>query len=520
MYSKIYSIIFRHQKKEFSLKTTNINATFSPEESERRLESDLKALSSFSSHLAEMEKEMRLLQKTFRIKERGYFTTDEDEKIENLLFRYLGIRDSLWDMVFFYRDYEMHFPNALTQAKGFLTGFGACLHLYYYASLMVQVFLKDPEVIKKLNEGFYKSEIPQGIYNALLESLTKIENLQALSAAWLLYSKEIKIKHSTLSRLISSDPNYKKINDKVEAFYYAAEANIKLILEEKCLLFPEIRNELRHTRIVRYAKKYRKKVKDNLFAVKALLFRNVSRLQLPSAYLISFSKEQKEYIHSLLQPGDIILTYTSGYMSNIFLPGVFKHGITYIGSPEKRRGIGLIPENIPDIPKKDINNVIKAIEKDRLNSGISADLIEAVAEGVIFNNLEHILDTHINRFLVLRPKISDKERICFLTNLFLYLGHGYDFNFDFNDGSHLCCTELIYRSLHKKGNIEFSFTKRMGLITISADDIINYHLNNDVFDFVMLAEEDMEQETRQAKILTKNEGELRLKELMILTNKN
>jgi hypothetical protein len=461
-----------------------------------------------------MEKKMRILQNTFKIRERGYFTTDEDEKIESLLFRYLVIRDSLWNMVYFYRDYEIHFPNDEAQAKGFLIGFSACLHLYYYASLMVQVFLKDPEVIKKLNEGFYKSEIPKGIYNALFESLTKIENLQALNAAWLLYSRETGKKNSALSRIIFADSEYRKLDDDVETLYNAADANIKLILEEKSLLFPEIRNELRHTRIARFAKQSRKKVKDNLYAVRAILFKNVSRIQLPSAYQISFSKEQKEYIHNLVNSGDIVLTYTSGYMSNIFLPGVFKHGITYIGSPEKRRKIGLVPENLPEIPKKDFSSVIKAIEKDTLDSGVPADLIEAVAEGVIFNNFEYILDTHINRLLVLRPKISDKERIQFLTNLFLYLGHGYDFNFDFNDGSHLCCTALIYRSLHKKGSIEFSLTRRMGLVTISADDIINYHLENAAFDFVLLAEEDRALNNRQAKILIGNEGEERLKELM------
>ena len=37
-----------------------------------------------------------------------------------------------------------------------------------------------------------------------------------------------------------------------------------------------------------------------------------------------------------------------------------------------------------------------------------------VAKGVIFNNLEHIMDTHINSMLVLRPGLSNAERANFL----------------------------------------------------------------------------------------------------------
>ena len=66
-----------------------------------------------------------------------------------------------------------------------------------------------------------------------------------------------------------------------------------------------------------------------------------------------------------------------------------------------------------------------------LPDGKEADMIEAVAEGVIFNNLGHIMDTHINRMLVLRPRLTDAELDHFLLQVFTYLGEGYDFRFDF-----------------------------------------------------------------------------------------
>ena len=77
---------------------------------------------------------------------------------------------------------------------------------------------------------------------------------------------------------------------------------------------------------------------------------------------------------------------------------------------------------------------------------VDADVIEAVAEGVIFNNLSHLMDTHVNRLLVLRPRITAEERAEALISTFRFLGEKYDFSFNFGDvsavvyGSSVSCT--------------------------------------------------------------------------------
>jgi hypothetical protein len=123
-----------------------------------------------------------------------------------------------------------------------------------------------------------------------------------------------------------------------------------------------------------------------------------------------------------------------------------------------------------------------------LPTGESADLIEAVAEGVKFSHLGTILDTHGNRFLVLRPRLGGPDRGDALANAFRFLGDGYDFRFDFEDASQQVCTEVVYRAYSGRGGIDFSLTERMGRATLSADDIVNVHLQPDseVFDFVLL----------------------------------
>ncbi len=141
-------------------------------------------------------------------------------------------------------------------------------------------------------------------------------------------------------------------------------------------------------------------------------------------------------------------------------------------------------------------------------------MIEAVAEGVIFNDLEHLLDTHVNRMLVLRPRLSETERAAFVVEVYSYLGDGYDFRFDFADASQQVCTEVIYRALNGKGSIDFALTARAGHETLSADDIANYHLDSEAFDFVLLVETKPDSKNNEALVFVGPEGEKRIEVLM------
>jgi hypothetical protein len=257
-------------------------------------------------------------------------------------------------------------------------------------------------------------------------------------------------------------------------------------------------------------------VGSDLYAARSMLFKDVSRLKNPTARLIRFSDEQKAQVHQKLRPGDLVLTYTAGYISDVFIPGAFKHGITYVGSPEQRQQAGLNAQALPAVAPDTHHQLAADIVKADLANGKPADMIEAVAEGVIFNNLSHIMDTHINRMLVLRPQLTAVERVDFLVEVFSYLGEKYDFRFDFADSTSQVCTEVIYRGIQGKGGIAFDLTVRAGHETLSADDIVLYYLNKHpgAFQFVLYAEEDPNGENHEALILTGSAGVQRLQELM------
>jgi hypothetical protein len=319
-----------------------------------------------------------------------------------------------------------------------------------------------------------------------------------------------------LVELGKKDPVYANLLEQIPTLHAGATQQTQRILTAQAGDLGGVENYFSHTRSAELARDASRAFDNLRFAARSLLFKDISRLKSPNAHLIRFSESQKRQVYDLLQPGDLILTYTAGYISDVFIPGMFKHGITYVGSPAQRAGAGLKTGSLPIEAEPERKRFDRHLAQEFLPDGENADIIEAVAEGVIFNNLARIMDTHINRLLVLRPNLNDAERAAFLAGVFSYLGDEYDFYFDFADASRQVCTEVHYRTLNGKGGIYFTLTERAGHETLSADDIVRYYTETRPrqFELVLLADEDPLAQHHQARVLTGAEAEHRLEELM------
>ena len=480
------------------------------------LQTDLKRLASLTGALREMAGDMIALQRLIKSRNRGFYTSDEHDAIESLLFRYVMCRETMWEVLDFHRDYETRFTREEHQTKSFAIGFVAALSLCEYGSLFVHTFLDSPQTIAKLNEAYYRLEIPRDTYDRIFMSLTNPQNIRDLRAAMQIYSQEMAKTNSPLYRLAQTDPAYGKLLNGLQKKCVKVDARIESILEKRSLLSSALRNQLRHSRINKLAMVALKKANTAMEAIRALTYVRLSRIKEPGAGPLDFTSAQFMQLKKLLQPGDVILTYSAGYMGNLFLPGVFKHGITYVGSPQERKQAGL-EKWVEDKQPAQREKFQRDLETATLPDGSEADLIEAVAEGVVFNSLQYILRAKATRLVVWRPQLTRAQRIDSLGTVFLFLGCRYDFKFDFNDASEQCCTELIYRSLNKVGPIELPLTKRLGRQTLSADDFCQNALRQgtDVFKLIALAVADDSHSTNQnrAKIHT---GQIALEKMRTL----
>ena len=182
------------------------------------------------------------------------------------------------------------------------------------------------------------------------------------------------------------------------------------------LITPELTNRLRHSTIKKEVGKLISKAGGRFEALKAIVFTHVGHIKAPGIEHLIFSEDDKSQLLNLLQPGDIILTYAEGFMSNIFLPGIFKHGMIYTGRRENW--------DQSDCDKIHITDHQKSLIQ------VNDNIIEAIAEGVVSGPLEEILDTGVNRLAVFRPSLSNQEIMGVMQTIHSYLGNQYDFSFD------------------------------------------------------------------------------------------
>lgn len=471
-----------------------------------KLHSDLRTIEALRPQIVTLDEELHKFRQGGGWQARGFFDAEETREIETLLFRFTTYHTALWDMVQSYGGPEADFTGSDNERKAHLLSAFTMLLLANHTAYLVTEFANDPIAIKQINQAYYRSGILFGTHDTARINVTGSDKRQAVVNDKRLYASAKADPDSYLSQLAESDPAFAALIEELPALMDQVDERLAQVAKIygsnlAAKLDAELDKESQH---------------KILYSIRSVTFKDVSRLKSPDAHLVQFTDAQKQQVYDLLEPGDLILTYTAGYMSSVFIPGAFKHGITYIGTPEQRQALALSPDDLSVDQVYQPELLISNLENMRLDDGKQADMIEAVAEGVIFNNVSHIMDTHINRMLVLRPRLSEVERRSFLVEIFSYLGNGYDFRFDFSDATYQVCTEVIYRGIDGKGHIEFSLTERAGHATLSADDVALYYLNATppAFDFVLYAEEDPMSDNYQARVLVGNEGSERVAALM------
>jgi hypothetical protein len=480
-----------------------------------RLQSDYATLKALTDELDALAQEMAALRRILTFNDRPHLTELQSKQIALQLFRFTAARGALLEIYDFYRTHVS--PDPGTHVRGAILGMDAGLHYMYFSSRFAAMFYGEKRIIRLLDSAYPSYDIPAGTYTSVMDSTTSIDNLELMALAWYLFSKDLADPDSRVFRLYDADPVYRELIDRMDSLYASTQIQIGYVINARVSVLPEVYNRLSHSQIAKLGDSIGSELDEGITQTRGFVFRNVGRIKDPGTHVLEFSDEQVRQIREALQPGDLLFTYTSGYMSNVFLPGNFKHGITYVGTPEERRQAGLTDEVLlqravsPEQGQKLIEDVNTAKSGD-----YDIDVVEAVAEGVIMNSLEKLLDTHVNRLAVIRPRISDRERLDQLILLFQYIGAPYDFKFDFQDAAYQCCTELIYRTANRKGEINFSLDKLRGLWILDADRILRYYLeqNPEAFEFILFADQSSGPDPRKAEIHTGADGLHLLYELM------
>jgi 1-acyl-sn-glycerol-3-phosphate acyltransferase len=423
-------------------------APHGPADLETQLRADVLTLREVHATFGRLAAATEEAPSTIRVRQRGYFTPDEDDRVRQLLLTYRNVRLTLYEII---ERCQAREPAAgpADRLRCLLVGYAAALLLCTHSLRLIRLYEDDPPVRQKLNEPDGKFGLEAGFFDWVLAAFTSLHNYRLLGQTGRYWRRQ---RHAVKRYGLADDPEFGWLAG--------------VIRQQRPLAVRGFWGALWH-RLRRDRRAFRQLVirplGDVRYGLQSWFGSTFSRLRLTPHYRPALDEAVLDHLRPLLQPGDVLLVRAERKATSALLPGFWAHAALYFGDRRDLERLGISGH---EYVRK---------HGDRLPDGDRHGwVIEAVSPGVVLSPLAHSL--HADHVLVLRPNVSEEDRRTALAEAFGHVGKPYDFEFDFNVTSRLVCTELIYRSYHGRGPVEFALVKRLGRFTLSCDDMLNQFL--------------------------------------------
>jgi len=390
---------------------------------------------------------------------RGYYDPLEDERLREAYTHYLAMRFSIWDMIGSLRpDRGRRVKLDQMMSERALRAFGVA---FCGAELIVGTgeyligLARERDIVwKKLDEAEARYRLPRKSFTRVYRQLTSFFRMYGYYKA-----RDYFLAH---------------MEAVLAALDHPQTRDVIPILQQLGLSRVEPGAHFdRYKSFVRFSLRRRRMsgLQKVLFSVFEMMGSDIAELKIPLVKMPEqgkrVTKDTITMLRPLLRPGDVFITRHDDAMSNLFLPGFWPHGALYIGSEAERVDLG-----------------VKYVEDGIRTSADPVNMLEAKKDGVLLRELEETL--HLDAFVVLRPRLADKDRAKALTNALSHAGKAYDFVFDFSTSDRLVCTEVVYRGYHGVGDISFDLSTKAGRKCLSAEDFLSQAIGRNWFDVVCI----------------------------------
>ena len=413
-----------------------------------QLSADCETLAMISGGLDRLEATWLETQKAVHARSRGYFAPDEDDSVRQILLSYRNYRIGLYEIIHRCSHYESIIDPVL-QLRTFLVGFAAGLTLYSKSLKLIQTYEREPLIRAKLNEPEEKFGLGSGFFEEVLAAYSSPRNYWRLlkaSSFWRRHQRAAK-------RLgLLQDDRAKWLTGTIRRQRKAIPRRLLQVLLQRA------RYDFRLFVATTLAP-FRK----GGYALKSALGTAFAGARVTLNYKPAITAETLATLRTKLQPGDILLVRADEKLTAQILPGFWSHAAIYLGTRKEFLAAGLAMDD-------------RRQTAFAMNGPDTPIVIEAIAPKLTISTLDKSLfGDHVVAF---RPNISRLMLESALQEAFAHLGKPYDFEFDFNVTNRIVCTELVYRSFHKKGPIQFTLVKRLGRFTLTGNDIVHYALDH------------------------------------------
>ncbi len=375
--------------------------------------------------------------------ERGYFHPDEEEDVILRYSQYLAIRSSLVQIL---DDMRRHIGRTSTAWKNwpqrlpvFITAYAAGCLRNRCADHLIGLAADSPVLHKKLDEENRRFGIPRKSFTHIYNEYSRPKNMTRLLVAIDFYRRQ----YDAIQEL-KDDPQVGRV--------------VQLLRREEPWMDLSKRDALKRRASYRWFSFLRrnrstwKNVTNGIFEASG---RAIADLRMPGIKPRGAPKRvdesDRDKLIKILRPGDVVVTRHDDALSNLFLPGYWPHAALFIGQhPEP--------------------NTLNEFQY----SGEVADelcFLEAKKDGVRVRPFSETLA--VDELIVLRSKLDDQDRQQVIERGLEHAGKMYDFLFDFSTSDRLVCTEVIYRSYHGTGPVQFELREVGGRLCLPAEEFLS-----------------------------------------------
>jgi hypothetical protein len=352
-------------------------------------------------------------------------------------------------------------------ARAFTAGFAAWLVQYRRGLEYVEMTVPNKPLETILDEASPAHDLPEGSFGDLKYQIIHV--------------KEV-------SRLFAGYGYYKTIRDDLRESNCHNEEPCAFAMELIETHYEASKAQLEDRGVVDFSYNAWDIARDTSFKAwfpvqtKVAIWMGDTRVRRKHQYLIS--NEQLRVMRDALDPGDIVVTRSNWYVSNVGLPGFWPHSELYVGSPDELEAYfddeavdahfkeqtghdGLVAYLKAEHPKA------WAEFTRRDADGKPHRIIEARSEGVVFNSIYEAAGA--DYAAAMRPTTGKLAKAQAIAKAFGHWGKPYDFNFDFLTDQELVCTELVYKAwqpAEEKEGVDFELDYVMGRTTLPVNEIV------------------------------------------------
>jgi len=363
-------------------------------------------------------------------------------------------------------DYKYFYQiNLLTEKdlnqRTFMLAYSSFLAKYSSALNIIKTLERGNMWQSFLNEKNIENEIPNNAYTSIQKAVLKPENFIQMIAGRL-YMNTIK------------NPSLEKLKD----YSFRNYENILAITGRNA------------DAVVSSAVGYfENKAMITWFPVQKKVAEVIGDTKVPIKNSVMIDSGIIQEIQKGLKVGDVFLQRRNWYLSNVGLPGFWKHTAIYLGSLDDLDNSfepSYLTENmkISDYIRTKYPKLYEEMKDGEKRT------IEAESEGIVSLTLEKSMSA--DYAVVLRPKLNNEDKLKSLLRAFTHFGKAYDFDFDFLTDSTIVCSELYYKAFPM---IDYNLRQVSGRMVLSSNDIArdfdeNYSKRSNELEFVYFIDAD------------------------------